>query len=456
MPLGTLGPFMLTAILAFVLLASPLAGQQRTGTPPSDVFGQRRPLLQIDEAKLLAGGLQKITAKYITLYTDCPLTQEIVQLGEVFDAAYPQWCEYFGLTPGSRPWRMQGLLMKDAQRFRQLGVLPEWLPPFTNGYSVGDILWCYDQASDYYRRHLLLHEGTHGFIRAHFGDGVPPWYNEGIAELLGTHFWNGGRLILGYVPRTREEVPLWGRVKIVRDAVRAGQPLSLAEVLAFGPTAHREVGPYGWCWAATALFDRDARFSPVFRAAVGWVNRPDFQQQFLNHLGNHWRDAQWQWMILLSNLDYGYDFDREASDFARGQPLPPHQVMVRVVADRGWQNSGWYLEAGRTYSLTARGRFVVVQDDPPWESEPQGVTIRYVRGKPLGLLMAAIVPDEPTEPQAELTTVGSFFQPYAVGRHLLLRAARSGTLFLRINDAPAELADNRGDVTVTIEPAAEP
>ncbi|MGB4726836.1 MAG: hypothetical protein WBH86_05495, partial [Thermogutta sp.] len=61
---------MLTAILAFVLLASPLAGQQRTGTPPSDVFGQRRPLLQIDEAKLLAGGLQKITAKYITLYTD--------------------------------------------------------------------------------------------------------------------------------------------------------------------------------------------------------------------------------------------------------------------------------------------------------------------------------------------------------------------------------------------------
>ena len=101
--------------------------------------------------------------------------------------------------------------------------------------------------------------------------------------------------------------------------------------------------------------------------------------------------------------------------------------------------------------MTARGRFIVVRDNPPWESEPQGVTIRYVRGRPLGALLAAVVPYEPPDPRTELTTQGSFFQPYTVGRQLLVTPARSGTLFLRINDAPAELADNQGDVTVSIQ-----
>ena len=439
-------------LLWMLTLVTVLGSELPAETPPSDVFGQRRPLLEIDEPRLLAAGLQKIAAEHLTLYTDCPISEEINQLGKVFDAAYPQWCHFFGVTPGERPWRMRGFLIRDADQCRRLGILPEWLPPFGNGYSVGDILWCYEQASDYYRRHLLLHEGTHGFVRAHFGDAVPPWYNEGIAELLGTHFWDGNRLILGYVPRSREESPLWGRVKIVRDAVEKGQALSLEEVLNFGPTAHREVGPYGWCWAATALFDHDPRFRNTFRSIITLSNRPDFNQQFLTRLGDRWHEAQWQWMILTSNLNYGYDFEREACNFARGQALLPSGGVVRVVADRGWQNSRLWLEAGRTYSLTARGRYIVVQDQPPWESEPQGITIRYVNGKPLGVLLAAIIPDAPPDPRTELATPGSFFQPYVVGRELVLSPPRSGTLLLRINDAPAELADNQGDVTVTVQP----
>ncbi|MGQ9762123.1 MAG: hypothetical protein ACUVQG_10275 [Thermogutta sp.] len=433
-----------------------LIGEVKAETAPSDVFGEKRPLLKIDEAKLLAGGLRKIEGEHLTLYTDCAISDGIRQLATVFDAAYPQWCQFFGITLGNHPWRMRGFLIGNADHCRRLGILPEWLPPFAHGYSVGDILWCYEQKSDYYRRHLLLHEGTHGFIRAHFGDGVPPWYNEGIAELLGTHFWDGTRLILGYVPRTREECPLWGRVKIVRDAIAARQPLSLQEVLNFGPTAHREVGPYGWCWAATALFDYDPRFHPTFRSVITLANRPNFNQQFLNRLGERWLEAQWQWIVLMSNLDYGYDFEREACDFTEGRSLLPSGEIVRVLTDRGWQNSGLKLAAGQHYSLTARGRYVVVQDQPPWECEPQGVTIRYVRGKPLGVLLAAIIPPDPPDPHVELETPGSFFRPYVVGRQFILSPERTGTLFLRINDAAAELADNQGDLTVTIRAVESP
>lgn len=425
-------------------------------TPQRDVFGAERPPLTIDEQKLLGGGLNKIEGQHLTVYTDCPMTLEIAALARVFDAAYPQWCDFFGVQPGVRSWRMRGFLMRERERFRRLGVLPDWLPPFENGYSVGDILWCTDQASEYYRRHLILHEGTHGFLRAHFGEFVSPWYNEGIAELLGTHRWDGKQLVLGYIPRSREECPLWGRVKIIRDAVAAGQVLSLDQVLAFGPTAHREVEPYGWCWAAAALFEHDPRFRDTFRKSFRLVGEGPFNAQFVAQFAGQWLTAQWQWIILLSNLDYGYDFPREAADFQRGQAILTRGQRVRILADRGWQNSGCWVEAGQAYDVAAEGRFVVAQDEVPWESEPQGVTIRYIQGRPLGMLLAAVVPQGVPDPRQELNAEGGFFRAYAVGSQCVLKPARSGTLFFRINDAPAELADNRGNLLVTIKPAGSP
>ena len=88
-------------------------------------------------------------------------------------------------------WRMTGFLMKDKARFAERGLLPGDLPPFAHGYSRGRNLWLYEQPSDYYRRHLLLHEGTHGFMNTILGGCGPPWYMEGMAELLGTHRWRG-------------------------------------------------------------------------------------------------------------------------------------------------------------------------------------------------------------------------------------------------------------------------
>ncbi|MGB9690505.1 hypothetical protein, partial [Thermogutta sp.] len=363
--------------------------------PGADVSGRRYPGFPIDDARLLQAGLHKIASARLTLYTDLPLTPEIEELGPVFDAAYPQWCAFFGITPDSRSWKMTGFLMKDARPFRELGVLPAWLPPFANGFSVGNVLWIYEQPSAYYRRHLLIHEGTHGFLRAYFGDWIPPWYNEGIAELLGTHFWDGHTLRLGVVPKSRNEVPMWGRIKIVRDAVAQQRPLSLIDVLNFGPTAHRDLEPYGWCWAATALFAHDPRFQPAFQKLPQFIrqgNLQSFNENFFRLLGTTWKAAEYQWLIVLADLDYGYDFVRTIADFAPGSPVLPTGNAVRIEAGKGWQNSGLQLEVGKRYELTAAGRFVVAQDGGPWECEPQGVTIRYVRGYPLGLLLAAVVP----------------------------------------------------------------
>ena len=72
----------------------------------------------------------------------------------------------------------------------------------------------------------------------------------------------------------------------------------------------------------------------------------------------------------------------------------PGVTAVTVAADRGWQNSGLRLEAGAKYRLTATGRYQVAKD-PRWQCEPNGVSIRYYQGRPLGILLAAVRPDHP-------------------------------------------------------------
>jgi hypothetical protein len=49
-------------------------------------------------------------------------------------------------------------------------------------------------------------------------------------------------------------------------------------------------------------------------------------------------------------------------------------------------------------------------------------------------------------------TSQSFADPFAVGLHTTLKATRSGTLYLRVNDSANSLDDNRGALNVTIRP----
>ena len=158
---------------------------------------------------------------------------------------------------------MTGYLIDRKERFQATGLLPEDLPPFLNGYQRGSELWVYEQPSAYYRRHLLLHEGTHAFMSTQLQGCGPPWYMEGMAELLGTHRWQDGKLQLAYFPKRREEVEQWGRIK---DPHRGGSrsELTLESITEYGPTAHLQNEPYAWCWAAGAFLDGHPQFRRVF------------------------------------------------------------------------------------------------------------------------------------------------------------------------------------------------
>lgn len=172
----------------------------------------------------------------------------------------------------------------------------------------------------------------------------------------------------------------------------------------------------------------------------------DFNAKLVAAYGNDFIHLEEEWQVFLADIDYGYDFDRTAIDFTLGELLGSQPAHVTVQADHGWQNSGLQLEAGKTYKLSATGKFQVANDPKPWISEPNGVSVRYIHGRPLGQLLAAIRPEHSTK------SASAFLNPIVVGNAATITPSKTGTLYFRINDSSGELTDNAGHADVTVTP----
>jgi hypothetical protein len=398
----------------------------------------------------LPAGFRRIESRHLILYTDLPPDPDVDVLGEVFDQAFPQWCAVFKIDPQQNAgWRMQGCLMKSRERFEAAGLAPADLPRFNNGFARADRMWLFDQTSDYYRRHLLLHEGTHAFMHRFLGGVGSAWFAEGMAELLATHQFQDGKLTLNYFPRSRDEVSKWGRIEIVQTALAKRQALTLGKIFGYDSRAHQDNDAYGWCWAAAAFFDRTPRYHDQFWKLAEWAGRPDFDREAQRILEANPTQLAEDWQLYVANLDYGYDFARMQVPLEIGQPLTADGKHLAIAADRFWQPSGVHVERGDSVRIRAKGRYQLADGAKPWISEPNGVTIRYYQGRPLGMLLMAVRADALAPQDAT-----GLIKPIAVGPDATLKLDRAGTLYFRVNDSAGELADNSGSLEVEITRAA--
>lgn len=405
----------------------------------------------IDDAKAAAAGIRKLAGKHLILYTDLPAAAEVDELPTVFDLAVPQWCAYFGVTEASvADWQVVGCLIRDKERFVGAGLLPHHVPEFPHGYQIGSQFWWYPMEGNYFPRHQMLHEGTHAFMARWLGGGGPPWYMEGMAEMLGLHAWRDGKLALGYSPKSSEEVPYWGRLKIIRDDIAANQGLLLEDVFRYDARAHLRIEPYCWSWAAAAFLDTHPLSQKAFRELKTKVadRSQEFSQAFMDRVKADWPVIREDWQLFVIHIEYGYDVARAAVvRKADPAPLPPQGAKTAIAADRGWQSTGLKVEGGKRYQLAASGRYKVAQEPKVWWCEPGGVTIRYYRGRPLGMLVAAV-----GDVENPATTTSSLAVAQPIGQSAIIEPASTGTLYLKINDSPAELADNAGEIQVEIRP----
>lgn len=417
---------------------------------PAIVYRPSDRRLPRDDAKLARAGIHKYSSKRLLLYSDIA-PAAAMPLPALMDRAYDAWEAYFGPLPPDREksaYQMTGYIMSDKELFREAGLLPDDLPGFNHGRHRGQEFWMNDQPDGHYREHLMLHEGTHCFMTA-----VPNammgfvWYMEGMAELFGTHFTgDDGVPRFRVMPHDREFFPGLGRIRLIEDEVREQGPRELQAILETRPIAFLQNDAYAWSWAVCEFLDSHPRYRDRFRKVGTQVARQNSQAGLESVFAADWNDLREEWLLFAANLCHGYDTERAAIDFRAGKPLPNDgpAPAIEIEAGRGWQSSGVLVEAGRTYRIKAAGRFTLAQQPKPWVSEPQGVSIRYHAGRPLGMLLGTIRSSTPPAKPPRTTMLDTF----PIGRELEFKAPVTGTLYFRLNEFWNELADNTGAVQV--------
>ncbi|MGE3998771.1 MAG: hypothetical protein AB7I48_01040 [Planctomycetaceae bacterium] len=411
-----------------------------------------------DAARLAEFGILEYRSLRLVLYTD--IEQDAARtLPPLVDQVFEEWQRYFGALPPARDgshYQLTGYVMRDQSRFRDAGLLPVALPAFAHGKHDAQQFWMNDSEFDYYRRHLMLHEATHCFMQSMGGTtrDVPVWYLEGMAELFATHAVDGaGKTSFCVLPQRKEDFVGFGRIPMVVRAVADGRWLTLDDIGRLQPQHFIQNNEsYAWSWALCALCDAHPRYCSAFQTLGREYVGEGFDRAHRRLFASLIADLAAEWELFARHLCYGFDIDRAAVEFA---PVPqdllegmPH--VATISANRGWQSARYPVAADRAYHLAAAGKTVLANDPRPWDSEPQGISIRYAEGRPIGRLLGLVISDP--DPQTGRRRLSDAID---IGLNTTFSVPFDGTLYLRVNDFWNELADNSGAYAVTVRAAAD-
>ncbi|MDA0835493.1 MAG: hypothetical protein O2955_14235 [Planctomycetota bacterium] len=422
---------------------------------------------KFDDASLASLGVMRFESKRLVLYTDVneTMAREIMPL---IDQSFDALEDYFGKMPPAEDgaeYQVTGYVLRDRQLFQEAGLAPKNLPPFINGRHRGQEFWVNVPGETYYLKHLVIHEATHCFMTLLPGTNSPLWYLEGMAELFGIHRVDEkGRAEFRILPQPDELDILTysGRIKLMELDIRENGGKSFNEVVAFDTNAFMRLdnAAYVWSWGMCKFLDSHPRYRERFRELGQHRGFDDFAATMHRLFDEDAEDLQIEWIWFSHGICPGYDFERAAVDFRRGRELQAGQsASVDIAADRGWQSSAVKLVAGKTYQVTASGQFSLADKPSPWPSEPQGITFRYNQGLPLGRLIGVIhkessiieVENQKDEQRSEI-----LMPIVVIGKESTFTASRTGTLYLRVNDAFSSLDNNAGTLKVTVNAIAEP
>ncbi len=408
---------------------------------------------RFDPQEMEKFGIRLFESRHLKLFTD--IDSEVARpLPKLIDQVFDEFEKYFGKLPPAadgNEFQVNGYLIKETKTFQNAGLLDQQLRDQQHGRQIGYQFWMMDQPSDYYRRHLLIHEMTHAFMLANPRLDVPVAYLEGMAEHFGTHRLTAdGKLELRLMPNNRADFRGHDRLYLIRKNVKVRDIPELLDVMGWEqPTFRIFNESYPWAWGACVFLDQLPRTRDRFRKTARSLFDPQAWKKFEEQLQPDSAEILTEWTLFAAEAWEGFDFERMAIDFRDGQPLNElirtgkKTFRTEVRSDRGWQSSGVVVEKGRTYELVATGRFALADKPKPWVSEADGITFRYHNGRPLGQLLTSIRASEKVDGEPE-----SMLKVTALGTKSRFESPCRGTLYLRLNDHPGELADNKGTVSV--------
>lgn len=122
--------------------------------------------------------------------------------------------------------------------------------------------------------HVIQHEGFHQFANSRFGNDLPPWVNEGVAEFFGESAVVDGTVIVG---QTNERT-----IKTLRDAIGAGKQIHFRDMITMDGerwNANVRTGNaalqymQAWSMVHFLVYGEGGRYQKQFEAYLGYINR---------------------------------------------------------------------------------------------------------------------------------------------------------------------------------------
>jgi hypothetical protein len=296
---------LLAAVLATVSLSAPSLFA-RPPEPQSGRGSQRRVMQQSwwDRTEPGRGGLPK--SRFYRLRSDLSAA-DTRGYGEHLDLIYAEYMRRLGNLEQRTPEVLDVLIFATQQDY--ISTLRERFG--INGMGSGGMFFVSPRGAalafwvENLPRsrvlHVIQHEGFHQFAHSRFGNDLPPWVNEGVAEFFGESVVVDGTVIVG---QTSERT-----LKALRQAIDAGKHIHFADMITMDPerwNANVQKGDamlqYMQAWSMVhflvygdggkyrqsfegflALINKGTKSYDAFVRAFGTNNLDGFEARWLEH-----------------------------------------------------------------------------------------------------------------------------------------------------------------------------
>ncbi len=406
---------------------------------------------QINPTRLAAAGIHVLESERLILLTDRDpeSVREIPSLADALYDVLEQQCGKLRPAPSGASFRAVGCLMADTERFQDAGLVPNTVLDMRHGEQTGYRFWARDQKTAYYRRHLVLHEFVHAYMTIDTAqDDVPSrWFMEGAAEFFATHFASADPPEFGVIPTSFEGFEDWGRISAIRRR-RNDRPTeeigfqgfpSLDDVFNENTGQGGEDGKYSWWWALSWMLSEHPEYSASWNKLCHCRGAVEFQQEMSELMDTQGTRLRTDWLLFVESLSESFDHERS---FPIHRPVATAgRTEISLLADRGWQDTGRELMPGELVSLSCSGQCVLNETTGPWIAEPNGITLEYNQGCPIGEVVAVLVTGSGNAVSRRIK----------IGLSGHITATQPSRLWLQINDDAGQRSNNSGAYVVSIQ-----
>ena len=368
----------------------------------------------------IAQSPQLYDSKNFKLQTDLP-KQDAEELLEKLETMLVLVSKYWAVPNRQQ---IECVVVADLQNWSGTPIDPRALPSLQskagitlsdfrrrgNRTSIRAVAYGVDRTS------IVQHEAVHAYSYYAFGHCGPPWYAEGMAE-MGSYWIEGDTTVTA--PR------------YVTEYLRRSKPRTVKEITKGKTGTVGSWQNYCWRWALCHLLATNKNYSKKFRPlGLGMLTKK--KGSFSATYGKQSRELEFEYSFFLKHVQPGFDVERCSWDWdARFRKLKSAKpVRFDIRADQGWQASGVRLEPGQKYKLTADGKWQLTQDDEPVSANGTGNS-----GQLVGVVMTKM----------------KLGEPFVIGEKSEYLSRVAGDLYLRCGDAWNSLADNTGEISVSVE-----